>query len=66
MRTIELLRQLPDDGCSRRVGEQRQLTQVLAGGVAIGRPLERRADENDALLLRRERDQISGDEPDSE
>jgi hypothetical protein len=29
---------------------------VLAGGVAIGSPLERRADENDALLLRRERD----------
>jgi hypothetical protein len=65
MRAVELLRQLPNDGCPGCIGEQRQLTKVLAGGVAIGSPLEWRADENDALLLRRECDQIPGDEPDS-
>jgi hypothetical protein len=65
VRAIELLYELADDSCAGGVGEQRQLAKVLGGGVAIRCPLQRSADENDALLRRRERDQVPGDGPDS-
>ena len=65
MRAVELLRELADDCRAGGVREEGELTQMLAGGVAVGRALERGADEDDALLLRGERDQVSGDEPDS-
>jgi hypothetical protein len=62
VRPIELLRQLADDGSAGSVSEEGQLAEVLARGVAIGRPLQRRADEDDALLRSLERDQIFSDE----
>jgi hypothetical protein len=62
---VELLRQLADDGSAGGVGQQSELAQVLARGVAVRPPFERGADENGALLLRREGDQIPGDELDS-
>jgi hypothetical protein len=34
---------------------------MLAGGMTVERSLERRADQDDALLLRREGDQVPGD-----
>jgi len=58
---VELLRQLPDDGGPRRVGEEGELPQVLARGVTVRRALERRADEYRALLRSGERDQVACD-----
>lgn len=65
MRAVELLRELADNCRAGGVGEEGQLAEVLAGRVAVWRALERGADEDDALLLRREGDQVPGDEPDS-
>jgi hypothetical protein len=65
MWAVELLCELADDGRAGCVGEKGELTQMLAGGVTVRRALERGADEDDALLLRRKGDQISGDEPGS-
>ncbi len=65
MGAVELLGELADDCGARRVGEEGELAQVLACGVAVGRALERSADEDDALLLRRKGDQVPSDGPDS-
>jgi hypothetical protein len=65
MRTVELLRQLADDCGASGVGEKSELAQMLAGGVTVWRALQRGADEDDALLLWREGDQVAGDGPGS-
>jgi hypothetical protein len=65
VRAVELLGELTDDCGARGVGEEGELAQVLAGGVTVRRALERSADEDDALLLRREGDQVPSDGPDS-
>ena len=53
MRSVELLCQLADDGGAGRIGQQRQLAQVLTGCAAVRRSLERRADEDRPLALGR-------------
>ena len=60
-RTIQQLRDLSDDLGARRVGEARQLLQMLRQQMSRGRPLERRADEDGALYGRGKGECFSSD-----
>ena len=60
-RPIQELRDLADDLGARRVGEARQLFQMLGQEMSRRRPLQRSADEDGALRGRRERDDFSSD-----
>ena len=65
MGTVELLRELANDGRAGSVGEEGELAEMLGRSVTVRRALERGADEDDALLLRRQGNQVPGDGPDS-
>jgi hypothetical protein len=59
MRTVELLRQLSNDGGAGRVGQALELAQVLLERLARPRTLERRSDEDRALDGRGDGDQFA-------
>jgi len=56
---VDLLHHLAHDDRARRVGELRELAQMLVHGAAGARPLERRTDEQDPLDRRRDGDEFS-------
>lgn len=59
MRTVDLLRQLADDLCTRGVGEALELLEMFVDVVPSGRSLAWRSDEDDAFDRRREGDWFS-------
>ncbi len=62
MGPVELLRERADDLCARRIGEPRQLLEMLVNGVLCRTALEGRADENGPFDGRREVDWLATDE----
>jgi hypothetical protein len=62
VRTVELLGELADDLGARRVGETRELAQVLIERLARTRPLDGRSDEERPLGGRGDGDQVARNE----
>jgi hypothetical protein len=61
MRTVELLRQLPDDDGTRGVGEALELAQMFVERLARAGPLDGGPDEERPLGRGRDGDQIACD-----